>query len=191
MWFTARFEVFFKLLNVTKTINIFLAHFRSLYKSFRCYCTSYLQPHPYQNFHWYPLTRWWMQRRIFIFGALGYFNLEGLLEGMSYKLALHVLVTLTKKVVPIHKHVTLFSIPSISGTKTVTITLTKRQWWSYMTTLPLHIYWVPHWPRVIWKMDLGILFHTLYEAINNSQRNKNRTLIVIHFNTSRSFFYVL
>ena len=32
MWFTARFEVFFKLLKVTKIINIFLAHFRSLQK---------------------------------------------------------------------------------------------------------------------------------------------------------------
>jgi len=38
-----------------------------------------------------------MQRRIFIFGFLGYFKFEALLEGslrlMSYKLALHVLVT--------------------------------------------------------------------------------------------------
>jgi len=36
---------------------------------------------------------------------------------MSYKLALHVLVTFTEQAVPIHKHITLFSIPSISGTK--------------------------------------------------------------------------
>jgi len=64
---------------------------------------------------------------MFIFGALGYFKLGALLEGMSYKLALHVLVTFTEQVVPIHKHITLFSIPSISGTKTVTMTLTKRQ----------------------------------------------------------------
>jgi len=75
------------------------------------------------------------QRRIFIFGALGSFKLGALLEGMSHTLALHVLVTFTEQVVPIHKHITLFSIPSISGTKTVTITLTKRQRWSYMTTL--------------------------------------------------------
>jgi len=80
------------------------------------------------------------QRRIFIFGALGYFKLGGLLEGMSYKLALHVLVTFTEKGVPIHKHITLFSIPSISGTKNVPIVLTKRQRWSYMNTFPLHIY---------------------------------------------------
>jgi len=49
------------------------------------------------------------QRRIFIFGALGYFKLGALLEGsrrlMSYKLALHVLVTFTEQVVPIHKHI--------------------------------------------------------------------------------------
>jgi len=45
------------------------------------------------------------QRRIFIFGALGCFNLGALLESlrrlMSYKLALHVLVTFTESVVPI------------------------------------------------------------------------------------------
>jgi len=43
-----------------------------------------------------------------------------------------VLVILTEKVVSIHKHITLFSITSISGTKTVTMTLTKRQRWSYV-----------------------------------------------------------
>ena len=104
------------------------------------------------------------QRRIFIFGALGYFKLGALMEGMSYKLALHVLVTFIKQVVAIYKQITLFSNPSISGTKTVTMTLTKRQRWSYMTgftTLPLHIYWVPQWPPVTWKMDSGVLFHTL------------------------------
>jgi len=51
------------------------------------------------------------QRRIFIFGSLGYFNLGALLEGlrrlMSYKLALHVLVTFTEQVVPIHNHIML------------------------------------------------------------------------------------
>jgi len=40
------------------------------------------------------------QKRIFIFGALGYFKLGALLEGlrrlMSYKLAKHVLVTFTE-----------------------------------------------------------------------------------------------
>jgi len=51
-------------------------------------------------------------RRIFIFGALGYLELGALLEGlrrlMSYKLALHVLVTFTEQVVVlIHKHITL------------------------------------------------------------------------------------
>jgi len=46
------------------------------------------------------------QRRIFIFGAQGYFKSGALLEGLrrliSYKLALHV------QVFPIHKHITLF-----------------------------------------------------------------------------------
>jgi len=52
------------------------------------------------------------KRRIFIFGVLGlgYSKLEALLEGlrrlMSYKVALHVLVTFTEQVVPIHKHIT-------------------------------------------------------------------------------------
>jgi len=50
------------------------------------------------------------KKQIFIFGALGYLKLEALLEGlrrlMSYKLALHVFVTFTEQVVPIHKHTT-------------------------------------------------------------------------------------
>jgi len=33
---------------------------------------------------------------------------------MSYKLALHVLVTFPEQVLPIHEHITLFWIPSIS-----------------------------------------------------------------------------
>ena len=48
---------------------------------------------------------------------------------------------------------------------------------------------VPHRPRVIWKIDLGVLFHLLYLTITNSQRHKKRVLIVIHFNPSSSFFY--
>ena len=56
-------------------------------------------------------------------------------------------------------------------------------------TLPLHIHWASHWPRVIWKMDSAVLFHRLYVTIINSQRQKKRMLIVIHFNPSRSFFY--
>jgi len=54
------------------------------------------------------------QRRIFIFGALGYFKLGSLLEGlrplMSYKLSLHVLVTFAEQVVPINKHVAYYFI---------------------------------------------------------------------------------
>ena len=58
VWVTARFDVLFKSLNVEKTINIFLAHLRFLksYKSFQCYWASCMQPHPYQNLYWYPLT---------------------------------------------------------------------------------------------------------------------------------------
>ena len=70
------------------------------------------------------------QRRIFIFGALGYFKLGALLEGsrrlMSYKLALQVLAIFTEQVVPVQKHIALFWIPSISGTKTVIMYLTKK-----------------------------------------------------------------
>jgi len=51
-----------------------------------------------------------MQRRFFIFGALGCFKLGALLEGlrrmMSYKLAPNVLVTFICQVVPIHKRFT-------------------------------------------------------------------------------------
>jgi len=62
------------------------------------------------------------QGRILLFGALGYFNwgpLEGLRLPMSYKSEVHVLAEFTEKVVPIHKHITLFRIPSISGTRAV------------------------------------------------------------------------
>ena len=61
MWVIARFDVLFKSLNVTKIINIFLAHFRFLkklqilYKFYKCCWASCMQPHPYQNLHWYPL----------------------------------------------------------------------------------------------------------------------------------------
>jgi len=57
------------------------------------------------------------QRRIFIFGALGYFKVGVLLEGlrrlMSYKLAKHVLVTFTEQVLPIHKHISYFILNSL------------------------------------------------------------------------------
>jgi len=58
------------------------------------------------------IAKYAKQGRIFIFGALGYFKLGALLEGlrrlMSCKSALHVLATFTEQVVPIHKRVTLF-----------------------------------------------------------------------------------
>jgi len=53
-----------------------------------------------------------MQRRIFVFEALGCFKLGALLEGLrrllSYRLALRVHVTFTEQVVPIYKHVASF-----------------------------------------------------------------------------------
>jgi len=57
-----------------------------------------------------------------------------------------VLATLTEQLSPVQKRITLLSIPSISGTKTVTMQLTKKQRWRYLTILPLHIYGAPHWP---------------------------------------------
>jgi len=41
---------------------------------------------------------------------------------------------------------------------------------------------VPHWPCVIWKMDSGVLFHTLYVTITNSQPHKKIIVIIILFN---------
>jgi len=37
-----------------------------------------------------------------------------------------MLITFTEQVVPIHKHIALFSLPLISGPKTVTMILTKK-----------------------------------------------------------------
>jgi len=82
----------------------------------------------------------------FHFGALGCLKLGALLECMSYKLALHVHVVLTEKVVTVHNHITLFSIPSIPGTTTVKMTLMNS---GGVITFPLHGYSVLQWPRVI------------------------------------------
>jgi len=43
--------------------------------------------------------------------------------------------------------------------------------------------------RLIWKMGSGVLLHKLYVTITNSQRHKEKIIIVIYFNLSRSFFY--
>jgi len=40
-------------------------------------------------------------------------------------------------------------------------------------------------------MDSGVLFHTSYVPITTSQLHEKGMLIVIHFNPSRSFFYML
>jgi len=37
-------------------------------------------------------------------------------------------------------------------------------------------------------MDSGVLFHTLYVTITNSQRHEKKMVIVIHFNHSSSLF---
>jgi len=47
---------------------------------------------------------------------------------MSYKSALHLLTTFTEQVVPIRKDVTLFWIPSISGTTSVSASLHTPNW---------------------------------------------------------------
>jgi len=55
-----------------------------------------------------------------------------------------------------------------------------------------HYIFIKHlnWPRVIWKMDSGVLCHIglLYVPTTNSQPQNKRMLIVIHFNPSRLFF---
>jgi len=53
VWVTARFDVLFKLLNVTKTINSFLAHFRFLKKlQIRLTLLGIIHTAPpYQNAH--------------------------------------------------------------------------------------------------------------------------------------------
>ena len=56
MWVTARFDVLFKSLNVIKTILSCTFSFLKSYKYFWCCWASCMQPHLYQNLHWYPLT---------------------------------------------------------------------------------------------------------------------------------------
>jgi len=104
------------------------------------------------------------QKRIFMFGAPGY------LDSPSGSFATtDVMQISTTRARYIH-------LTSCSNSKTYYHILNsvdirnkssqlnwrKRQGWSYMTTLALHIYCVPHWPLVIWKMVSGLLFHKLY-----------------------------
>jgi len=54
VWVTVRFDVLFKSLNVTKTINIFLAHIHFFEKATNFFkATGHLacRPDPYQNHH--------------------------------------------------------------------------------------------------------------------------------------------
>ena len=86
MWVTARFDVFFKSLNVTKTINIFLAHFRFL-KMLQIFSVLLGIMHaasPLPNLHWYPLTSTkniWPKISIAYFTKWFCFNLYLLLVG--------------------------------------------------------------------------------------------------------------
>ena len=125
------------------------------------------------------------QRRIFIFGALGYFKLGARLEVLrrllSYQLALHVLVTFTEQVVPpVLKHITLFWIPSIMNKNSHNENNEKGSgeviWPHPMSLLSTSLASC----HAIWKMDSGVLFHTLYATITNFQRHKKRMLIAIH-----------
>ena len=133
----------------------------------------------------------------FRFRGPGPFWIGGLSERFAtsdiIKFVLHVLATFTVQVVPIHKHITVgllhSEFPRYQEQKQSQRNKRKRQRWSYLTTLTLHIYWIPHWPRESWKMDSGVFFHTLCVTKTNSQRHKKRLPIVIHFNLSRSFVY--
>jgi len=82
------------------------------------------------------------QRRIFIFRALGYFKLGAFLEGsrrlMSYKLALHV-----RKLLQFITILLYSEFPRYQQQKQSHWTQRKSRRGSYLTTLPLHIYWVP------------------------------------------------
>jgi len=70
---------------------------------------------------------------------------------MSYKSELHVFVTFTEQVVPIHEHITVLysELPRYQEQKQLQWNWRKRQRWSCLTTFILRIYWVPHWPRVM------------------------------------------
>jgi len=86
------------------------------------------------------------QRRInIIFGALGYFKLVALPEGlqrlMSCKLALHVLVTFTEQVLPIYKNCFILNSFDVRNKNSYNKTNEKASgevFWQHS----LHIYWV-------------------------------------------------
>jgi len=84
----------------------------------------------------------------------------------------------------IHPRLHLKYVPSL-----VVFALLVVKSWRRACHTTIAFYGVPHWPRVIWKKDSGVLFHTLYVTITNSQLQKKRMLSVIHFNPSRSSFY--
>jgi len=81
----------------------------------------------------------------------------------------------------------IWAITAWSGTNTVAVKLTKNAPVN-LTTLPLHIYWVPNWPRVIRKWIQALCstqcfacgsedvtqYNTLYVITTNSQSVGNR-----------------
>jgi len=62
---------------------------------------------------------------------------------MLYKSAPHVLATLTEQVVPIHKQITLYWIPSISGTRFVSASLHIPGWRPHCHRGPKIQIWTP------------------------------------------------
>ena len=136
----------------------------------------------------------WQQRWIFIFGAVGFFKSGAFWkfgDSWCHTTRLHVLVTFTEQVVPIHKHITLFWIPSISGTKTVTMKLTKKA--AVKLSDYTSITYLLSTSLASCKLKNGFrrfVSHIIaYVTITDFQRHEKRMLIVIHFNPSRSFFY--
>jgi len=145
--------------------------------------------HSFQEFFSWQ-TKYRIQRRIFIFGALGYFKLGALLEGlrrlMSYKLALHVLVTFTEEVAR-HKHITSFWIPSIAGTNTVTMKLTKKAVVKLSDHTPITYLLSSSVPVASCHLQNG--FRRFVPQMRNIlNATKREYSYAIHFNPLHSFF---
>ena len=77
---------------------------------------------------------------------------------------------------------------ALSGTNTVTMKLTKKTAVTLSDHTPITYLLSTSLASCIWKMDSGVIIHTLYVIIDNSQHYKKTMLIVIRFNPSRSFF---
>ena len=103
------------------------------------------------------------QRRIFIFGALlnwgPFWNLyDWCHTNYHYMCSLHSLKKLFQFI-----HILLCSeLPRYQKQNQSQWNKRKSQRWSYLTTLTLHMNWVPHLPRAISKMASDVFLHTLY-----------------------------